>query len=338
MKSEHRHELAENELGKMLGRVLDEHLNKILWGLIVVGFAAAGVIFWVRASANQRSQAWTELASAQSAGEYEAVADDYPGTEAAAWARFRAADEYLRQGVMYSASDRPASDDRLAQAKQGYDHLLQDTTLPPEVREQALNGMAVTLETLSGSDTSEAVAAYEQLLKEFPNSRFKGWAEERIEALQTGRVQEFYAWFRSQKPRPADTPFPQDAGFSGDDPLGLSDPSNSLRDLLGTPPERVSEPMKDDDGNPFPRPLVGEEAPSAGDNPFPLPLSPSDSSDETPAENQPDAAGPDESASPKESAADETAQEQPHKDNPSGEPEPDADSSSDSAAEKPDTE
>ncbi len=280
MKSEHRHELAENDLSKLLSRVLDEHLNKILWGIIVAGFAAAAVIFWNRSSANTRSNAWTQLAASQSAEDYEAIADAFPRSEAAVWARLRAADMHLRQGISQSTSDRPTSTDELALAQKGFDSLLKDSSVPAEVREQALNGLAITLESQSGSDTSDAIAAYEQLLKEFPQSRFAGFASDRIDALKTGRVQEFYAWFQAQNPKPSDMPLPQDGGLKSGTIPGLGEPSgsgtSSLEDLLKAAGAGVAE-SPETDVNPFPKPLTGETSPEdpkpEGENPFPPPLS-----------------------------------------------------------------
>ncbi len=277
MKSEHRHELAENDLSKLIARILDEHLNKILWGIIAAGFLSALAIYWTKSRSNTQTNAWTQLAAAQSAEDLEAVADAYPRSAAAYWARLRAADQHLRQGIAQSTRDRPTSDAELELAREGFDSLIQYTGLPAEVREQALNGLAIALESLSGSDTSEAIAAYEQLLKEFPNSRYAGYAADRIDALKTGRVQEFYAWFRSQNPTPEDRPLPQDNGLGSRSPIDVEGleggMSSSLQDLLN----KKSAPLADStegDVNPFPEPLTGDGSPPMpeGENPFPPPL------------------------------------------------------------------
>jgi hypothetical protein len=222
MKSEHRHELAQNDLSKVIARWserFDQHANTILSVAVVLALLAAGVIYWTRTSQFQRSNGWTQLTACQTPEDFANVADSFAGTEIADWARLRAADGYLREGIRLSVSDRPASEERLEQARTAYETLTQPGKAP-EIREQALNGLAVTLETGCDGDPQPAVSAYERLIQEFPESRFKLWASDRIDALKTGRTQEFYAWFHAQNPKPADMPLPKDgapaAGSSTD--------------------------------------------------------------------------------------------------------------------------
>src|SRR5690606_17928917 len=147
---------------------------------------------------------------AGTAEDYQNVATDYAGTQVAQWALLRAGDGFLREGIRLSLTDRTASEERLSQAQESYDSLLKNTALPSVIREQALLGYAVTLETMSDGDTSQAVAAYEKLLEEFPQSRFQGYAADRIADLKAGGDQDFYAWFHQLNPKPAERPGPQD--------------------------------------------------------------------------------------------------------------------------------
>ncbi|MGD9856085.1 MAG: tol-pal system YbgF family protein [Planctomycetaceae bacterium] len=216
MKSQHRHELAQNDLSKILGRWIekfDERANTILIAIVVVALIAAGLIFWTRTTANQRENGWIELAACTSPEDFANVADAFAGSPAGAWARLRAANGFLQEGVRLSLSDRPASNERLEQAREAFESLLSGGH-PAPIREQSLLGLAVTQESLSDGQTDPAIAAYEKLLSEFPETRFKDWANVRIDALKTGSAQEFYAWFRKQNPKPADMPVPNDSAGS----------------------------------------------------------------------------------------------------------------------------
>ncbi len=232
MKSEHRHELAENDLSKLFGRWIekfDANSNTILTGVIVVALMAAGLIYWTRTSNFQRANGWTQLAASTNPEDYANVADAFSGTPVAAWARLRAANGFLHEGIRSSLSDRPASNDRLEEAREAFASLTASGN-PPAVREQALHGLAVTLEATSDGDTQPAITAYQKLLDEFPETRFKDWATDRIDALKAGNAQEFYAWFHAQNPKPADMPLPQDQTGPSGSPL-----NNLLPELGGTP-------------------------------------------------------------------------------------------------------
>jgi hypothetical protein len=200
------------------------------------------------------------------------------------------------------------------------------------VREQALLGYAVTLETMSDGDTTEAVAAYEKLLEEFPDSRLKGYAADRAASLKTGGAQDFYAWFHQLNPKPPERPGPQDQLRLPDG----SDLSNLLQELggsgipLSTPASGDEEPegaasevnpfaaeeMQDDaapaDGDAAPdaapasdetaKPQAEGAADTTADDPRPAPQEPApadtDASGDTPAET--DAPAEDEADAPSE--------------------------------------
>ncbi len=213
MKAEHRHELAENDLNKVLARWMqriEPWSNQILLGFLALTVAAVGVVVWKQRSHASRDSGFTQLAACRAADDFATVADEFEGTSPGAWARLRAGEEYLQEGVRLSMSDRLGSDDRLNQAKKSFDKVLDANNVPSEVREKALKGMALTLESLSDGETGLAIKAYETLLAEFPNTRYKRWADDRIQILQSGGAQQFYAWFHKQQPRPEDRPSPLD--------------------------------------------------------------------------------------------------------------------------------
>ncbi|MFG0335097.1 MAG: tetratricopeptide repeat protein [Maioricimonas sp. JB049] len=309
MKSEHRHELAENDLEKLLNRGLERiepWSNQILIGFLVVTVVVAGTIVTMRTAGASRERGWAQMAACRAADDFAEVADEFDGSVVGAWARLRAADGWLEQGVELSLTDRSASTARLEQAEAAYNQLLQSSVAPSEVREQALYGLALTLEANSDGDTGPAIKAYEQLLDEFPQSRFQTWAENRIEELGTGRVQQFYAWFHNAQPKPQDRPLPQD--FSG---LPSSPPDSSVPTLTpggalppgmrGGPSFGESEPVVDPTNN-SPDLMPAEDDEQAGSSP-PAPPLPDAGEDRPKPFPAPGGNTPAESASP---AADET--------------------------------
>jgi hypothetical protein len=90
--------------------------------------------------------------------------------------------------------------------------VLKAENLPPEIQEQALFSLAVTLESLTSQQTTTkpAIEAYQRLLTVFKDTRYKARAEARIKELEKPSSEEFYAWFHAQNPKPEDRPRPMD--------------------------------------------------------------------------------------------------------------------------------
>lgn len=282
MKSEHRHELAENDLSKLIGRwmeAFDEHANKILIAIVIAALIAAGFIYWTRTSRFQQESGWTELAASSSPEQFQAVADTFADSMVGDFALLRAANGFLQEGIRRSLSDRPASNDRLEQAREAFESLIEKRT-HPAIREPALLGLAMTLEAQSSGDTEPAIAAYQQLLDEFPQTRFRQWAVKRMDALKTGSAQEFYAWFHEQNPQPPDLPLPQDQGRSSSDSLDdiLNFNSGSGSSPPGSPFDDLTVPLSEDgksspsptgEGNPFEGESADEKATDSAAEPGP---------------------------------------------------------------------
>jgi hypothetical protein len=213
MKSEHRHELAENDLSKAINRLLEKaepHSNKILLAALVVTVVVVAVVYGVKSTSGSRSAGFAELTGCETGDCFENVADEYPETAVGVWARLRAAEMYLADGIQTSTTNRNVSSDSLHKAKEAFDQVLKGDNIPPQARERALYGMGTCLETLSDQNTSPAIDAYQSLLDEFKDSQYKYLVEDRIKALKTSQAQEFYAWFHKQNPKPEDRPGPRD--------------------------------------------------------------------------------------------------------------------------------
>jgi hypothetical protein len=318
MKSEHRHELAENDLAKLLNRwgaEFDKHVNVILTVLVVIALVYAGYWFWSSSSSASNADGWKELAAATDATEYVGVAEKFPGTSVAEWATLRAANSFLQSGIRQSLTDRPTSNESLQQASESFESLLSDSSVSSQVREQALIGNALTLETLSDGDTADAIAAYEALLDEFPTSRFTTFADDRIKALKTGGVQEFYAWFHQLNPKPADRPMPDDQS-NPIDPSGLG---NLLPELNGG---QIPLDLLDSDKG---------DAASDEENPF----AEQEMKDKAADQQQDDAAA---AATPEQSAPAEESKSEPEKPTSDSEDSASPEAAGDKPAEKPESE
>jgi len=246
MKSEHRHELQTNDLSKLADKAshtLEAYYNQIMIGVCGVLLIAAVWIWWVRSERVAEAAAWADIAACRSPEEFAAAAEAHPGTEAARWARLQEAEGYLSTGLRETFTDREKALTDLGKAKERYEALLADRSLGARLRERAMFGYARALEATAGSDLTPAIEAYENLLKEFPNSPFAAEAKEQVAALKDSRMQSFYAWFQQQNPKPPEPAKPQDGGaptmgsVPGSSPTGIELPRLDLNQSTETADE-----------------------------------------------------------------------------------------------------
>ena len=213
MKSEHRHDLKTNELRRLAEKMrpfFEEYGNRVLLGLCGVILVAAVVIYWSRSSAASAGDAWTQFSAATNAEDYANVAEEFPGTQVAAWARLLEAQNHLGTGMQSMFTNRAAAISDLKAAEKRFQIILVDSSVPEDVREGALFGMARCLEAKSDSHTDSAIEVYEKLVREFPDSVYTELAQKRIDVLKTQEAKDFYAWFSAQKPKPEDRALPDD--------------------------------------------------------------------------------------------------------------------------------
>lgn len=208
MKSEHRHELQTNDLGKFAEKAavfIDVHGNRLMIGVCLACLPLAGFIYWWRSDTNAQAAAWRDFSAAINAGtatEFHGVWQDHPGTAPAYWARVHEGEQWLTQGVQSMFRNVETGMDELKKSRDSFQAIIDEHgRVPLELRERALIGLGRALESMSDGSAGDAVKAYETLVKEFPNSIYKKDAEERIAVLNKGSGQEFYAWF-TKYPRP----------------------------------------------------------------------------------------------------------------------------------------
>jgi len=264
MKSEERHRLKENELGRVVqttGSMLERYATAIVACVCVALLVAAAVTWWVRQSTASSSAAWTLLENAESVDDFGSIAEKYKNTSAGDWARLRESEANLRSGGDVLFSDRELANTDLKRAREGFEQLMASASASPIIRERAVWGMARCLESTSDGDTAKAIEAYQRLLNDFPDTIYKPFAEDRIAALKTGGTKEFYAWFSKQNPKPADIR-PKDGAVKSDlDPFQLP-PSASEADGKSKGDEATPPPTKSE-GAATDKPASGEAKPDA---------------------------------------------------------------------------
>jgi tetratricopeptide (TPR) repeat protein len=217
MKSEERHELQANELEKLteyLGKFFEKHGSKVLIGLAAAAVVGVGIYFGLGLIGKTNEEASTQIASAQTAEQYLAIADnpDYSDVPARTMARLKASEMLLAEGIRQYFTGRKAGFDELKRAQDNFKKVLETNgdDLSSQAKERALYGLAICNEAMSSGETKEAIQAYETLLKEFPETNYKAMAENRIAALKTNRAQEFYAFLSSSDRKPLDIKQPSD--------------------------------------------------------------------------------------------------------------------------------
>ena len=237
MKTEHRHELKANDLLTAAVKVetyYERHAATLQWVIIGVAFVlACGIYYWRTTSAVEAS-AWNELAQSRSAEDYAQVASEFSSSRVANWAKLREANSYLETALRDSFENREKANTDLKKAKELLTGLA-TVKGPQELRQQALFAYARCLEMTSDGDLKPAIAAYENLLREIPDTTFKREAEQRIKSLNSPDAKEFYAFFSKQNPKPAAPPKPNDTKAGGKAGLlgGGTDPFKPLTPGLG---------------------------------------------------------------------------------------------------------
>jgi hypothetical protein len=194
-------DLEDNDLATGTLAVVDRirpHLRAILIGVLGL-FAALAV--WTLVNSQQTAQqaaSWDEcLASIAEgdAGRLETVVTRYGGSAAAQWAQIMLADAALADGNRLLMVDRAQGRRRLEEAVGRYTAVNAQRPAPLAT-ERAIFGLAQARESLG--ELAEARRGYETLVAEYPESPFRGLAEERIAALGRESTGRWYKWFESR--------------------------------------------------------------------------------------------------------------------------------------------
>ncbi len=193
----------------------EEYGTTLIYALAAV-LAVAAIVVYMQRQPPENADASRELAAAVSPSSGSAtsqpelfrdVADNFPGTEIATWARLRQADRLLDNAITKLFTDRKTAIEELENAETAYSNLAERGDINDAIRERVMIGQARLAEArCDGTDTTttNAVNAWKALVTQFPKGMLKKHAEDRIERLGRKSTQDFYAWFHAQNPKPGD--------------------------------------------------------------------------------------------------------------------------------------
>ncbi|QDV48905.1 tetratricopeptide repeat protein [Gimesia fumaroli] len=288
MKSEHRHDLQTNDLGKLMVQAepfVEKYGVKAIVAAGVIFVAVLGYFAWSSSRTDQAAEGWTRLAACTSTEDFETVSEEFSGTSVGQWALVHAAESHLQSGIRNSFTDRSAGDRALGDAKEQFQQLLDSASTLPEIRERALFGMARTEESVSDGDLKNAIELYQKLIQEYPDSIFRKLAEQRVKpeegekvaVLDQEETKKFYKWFHAQTPKPGDRQrpgfnMPMPGAAPGGAPTGSSETPGlpalpGLPSLPGLPDPITSSPLTDDNKTDETKPGDAKpEAPAKADS------------------------------------------------------------------------
>lgn len=298
MKTEEQRELLTNDLGVATEKAVGffERNVGLIAAVICAALVLGGMSYWLSTRGSEADEAsWTLLRSSQSLEELGNVVDKYKNQPAGHWAQLVVSEANLRTAMPLMFTNRELATADVKSARQGFEELLQAGSVDPIVRERALWGLALCLETTCDGNTDKVIEAYEKLLKDFPDSMFKAVADDRIKTLKKEGSKEFYAWFSKEKPKPPEAR-PKDFKDESNSLLNELNSNSPLKGLLPGSGAFTDTPDSSDAGS-------SDAVPSSPEN---QPGTPEKAAE--PAKSE-DAAKPDATEKPPESSSPATSEE-----------------------------
>jgi tetratricopeptide (TPR) repeat protein len=269
--------LEKNTLARALEKYLawlQPHLKWVAVAILVVLLGFGVNAFIAQQSASRMEAAWDEFLYASAATDrrkaLEDVAAVHESLPAGIWALHSKADMDLQQGTQQIYQNRAEAEQLLRDAIAGFEEVLTLARRQPFLAQRAQYGIALANETMG--ELKKAREAYEEVVRLGESNALAELAQQRMDRLQSDRIQTFYNWFVAQDdPPPASrTPdLPRDLGDLPDFPDFQMPPDFSLPDLdlpgAVTPDEPV-EPSAPVEPSPDPE-SVGPETPAEPETP-----------------------------------------------------------------------
>jgi hypothetical protein len=210
MKAEHRHQLHKNLLADRMGRLVEsmkstpKTTSALVWTLVLLSLGTLAVWqYWGHATQVDSSARWTDVDAAThdprgGTEKLQYISKNYPGTLAARTAEFQTARLLLQEGERLITSFRnKEAVDGIKTALRLYAELAQHCPDAPLLEQEALMAIAKAKESLIGvpaedeatkklqyGTLEQALEAYQQLQKKFPNSTLGKMAEQRIKEIE----------------------------------------------------------------------------------------------------------------------------------------------------------
>ncbi len=219
MRSERRHELEHNELADWLAGSIETvkpYVNTILGVLLAVVIVVVGGTWWMQQSQAEMGESWDAFHKALASNnpsELAFMAEDYPDTKAADWARVVAGNIHLDMGCNKLFINRADANLELHKAADLFDEVLEKSQ-QRVLLDRATYGLARTREAMGELD--EAKSLYKKVTENWPDGPFAEIAANRLEKLQQPGTLAFYDRFAKFDPQPAFSNLP---GIPGAGPL-----------------------------------------------------------------------------------------------------------------------
>ena len=202
----HHYEEDQTLLARWLSRAASK--GPSFW-ILTVGCVAvvAAVGYFVNsllATPSQASEGWQEMILASSTEDFQRLAETQSTSPVGPWAALQAASARYRDAVSRLPNERDAAAPILTQALEGFREVEKHAKADePMLRRLAMMGVARTLET--SDDLPGAIAEYEAIAKEWPDSSDGKGAAKRVSTLKDPKVIAFYKKFETYKARPGET-------------------------------------------------------------------------------------------------------------------------------------
>ena len=138
----------------------DERPREILGAIAAIiagllGLVILSNVVWTGSSAN--AEVWAKMESVKSPADRVQLAEDFPGSSAATWARLQAATEYYNQGFADLPNNRDVALPNLQKAVANFDEVVKEAPKDsPQARAAAL-GKARALEAQRASQGHRAI-------------------------------------------------------------------------------------------------------------------------------------------------------------------------------------
>jgi hypothetical protein len=265
MKSDRRHELENNVLADKLGggiQAAKPILPFVLGGIVLLIVGSLGYALYSSSQKAAEASAWTNFyfnLASDDPDDFVAVADDFPGSSAAGWARQTAGATFLSQGIQALYRNRAEGEKLLNQAIEAFDDASQSKEA--ELHNKAVFCLAQAHEALGQLD--KAAEGYEAVSKSLDFPALAEEAGKRLDYISSDAGKNFYAWFDRLDPKP-DAPI----DLSGDLSLPPTSPSGMQFDPIGGLNANLdaTEPMMELDPADLP-PLPGSAVTPATETP-----------------------------------------------------------------------
>jgi hypothetical protein len=204
----HHYEQDQTLLARWIQRLLAQ--GATFWFLVAGSAAVVLLVGYLlnnlMSGPSTTSRAWTEVMMAGSAEDFQRVAETESETSAGRWAALRAATSRYADALKMLPVDRETAAPLLKQALEGFEAIEKDPQADPMLQRLAILGSARTLETQDS--LPEAIAEYEKIAKQWPDTDDGKAAAKRAIRLKTPEAIAFYKKFATYKAKFGTTTLP----------------------------------------------------------------------------------------------------------------------------------